>query len=78
MTTITTKFGVGGANLAPNGSQGEPTLQETLRDIVDDLTELRAQLIATHVKLDADAGDTGGDNNYASTLVPDARTSIKG
>jgi hypothetical protein len=76
MTTITTEYGTGGGNIQPGGSSGEPDLATTLREIVDDLTELRAQLIATHVKLDADAGVTDAD--YASTLVPDALKTIKG
>lgn len=42
--------------------------------LVDDITELRTQLIALLVKLDADAGVT--DVNYASTLTPAALTTF--
>ena len=41
MTSIKTRFGVGGANLAPGG-HGRPTLATTLRDIADDLNNQAA------------------------------------
>lgn len=41
MTTIKTDFGTGGANLAPGGAAGLPTLAETLRDVADDLAALK-------------------------------------
>jgi hypothetical protein len=37
MAAITIRFGSGGANLAPGGNQGQPTLADALRDIADDL-----------------------------------------
>jgi hypothetical protein len=37
MTAIPTTFGSGGANLAPGGAAGTPTLATTLREIADDL-----------------------------------------
>jgi len=49
MATIKTSFGEGGANLAPNGAQGEPDLATALRDIADDLAMLKTavdQIIA--------------------------------
>lgn len=78
MATITTQFGTGGANLAPSDAQGAPSLATTLRDIADDLTEIRTQFVALLVKIDADSGDTGGDSDYAATLTPDALLTIKG
>lgn len=49
MTAISTNFGEGGANLAPDGA-GEPTLADTLRDVADDLA---AQQPAEAVASDA-------------------------
>lgn len=41
MATITTRFGSGGANLAPGGAAGAPDLATALRDIADDLADLK-------------------------------------
>lgn len=76
MSTITTEFGSGGANVSPRGAHGEPTLSGTLRDIADDLDEIRTQFVALLAKLDADAGVN--DVNYAATLTPAALLTIKG
>lgn len=76
MSTITLKFGSGGANIVPGGSGGTPGLAKTLRDIADDLTAIRTKFVATLVKLDADAGVT--DANYAATQTPAALLTIKG
>jgi hypothetical protein len=76
MTTITTAFGTGGGNLVPGTAGGTPTLATTLRDVADDLTELRTQLIALLAKLDADAGVT--DTDYESSLTPAALLTVKG
>lgn len=76
MTTIKTSFGRGGAGLTPNRSSGIPDVATTLREIADDLTELRTQFIALLAKLDADAGIT--DTDYESTLTPAAQKTIKG
>lgn len=76
MATIKTSFGSGGGNVAPGGSAGTPDLATALRDIADDLTELRTQFVALLAKLDADAGVT--DVDYASTLTPAAQLTIKG
>lgn len=76
MSTIKTNFGAGGANLAPGGVQGTPTLADALRDAADDFTELRTQFVALLAKLDADVGVT--DTNYAATLTPAALKTIKG
>ncbi len=78
MTTIGEKFGTGGANVAPGGSGGDPDLATTLREIADDLTALRTAFVTLTAKIDADAGDTGGDNDYAATCDPAALKTIKG
>lgn len=72
MSAISTSFGTGGSNLTP---EQNPSLATALREICDDLTELRAQLIATLAKLDLDVGVT--DVNYESTLTPAALTTSK-
>lgn len=76
MATITEKFGAGGVGLQPG--HGDPSLATALRDVADDLTELRTQFIALLAKIDADSGDTGGDADYESTLTPAALVTIKG
>lgn len=46
MARITRRFGSGGANLAPGGSNGQPALVDALRDIADDLVALKPARIA--------------------------------
>lgn len=46
-----------------------------LKSLLDDVTELRTQLIALLAKLDLDAGIT--DVDYESTLTPAALTTTK-
>lgn len=41
MVVIKKNFGEGGANLAPSGAQGSPSLAEALRDIADDLAAVK-------------------------------------
>ena len=41
MAEITTSFGSGGANLAPGGAAGTPTLATALREVADDLAALQ-------------------------------------
>jgi len=65
----------GGSGLHPSGN-GTPNVAGSLRDAVDDVTELRTQFIALLAKLDADVGIT--DVNYESTLTPAAQTLTKG
>ena len=60
MAEITTRFGSGGANLAPGGSAGSPDLATALRDIADDLAALQPSAVAT-----PDAGATYGANEQA-------------
>lgn len=72
---IKTNSFAGGAGLHPSGN-GEPHLAGSLRDAVDDVTELRTQFIALLAKLDGDVGIT--DVDYESTLTPAAQTLTKG
>ncbi|MCP4573224.1 MAG: hypothetical protein GY838_12795 [bacterium] len=52
MTAIPTTFGSGGANLAPGGAAGTPTLADTLREIADDVAnQLAASSGALNVAL---------------------------
>lgn len=76
MSTITTAFGSGGANLAPSDAQGAPSLASALRDIADDLTAIRTAFVGLTAKLDLDGGVT--DVDYAATLDPAALVTIKG
>jgi hypothetical protein len=85
MATIKTDFGSGGANLTPNDSAGSPSLATTVRDIADDLVELRTKLIALLTKLDLDfTGENAAvlaselDVNYVATCSPAALKTIKG
>jgi hypothetical protein len=74
MAAITTTFGEGGRNLVPP-TAGTPSLATALRDVADDLAEIRTQFIALLTKLDSDAGVT--DTDYASTLTPAALKTTK-
>jgi hypothetical protein len=62
MSTIKTDFGTGGANLTPQGSSGEPSLAEALRDIAEDL---RAAAIAATLSTPATRKSANGPFNLA-------------
>lgn len=72
---ISISFGSGGSGLTPSGSAGDDNLATALRDGIDDVTELRTQLVALLAKLDADVGVT--DTNYAALLTPAALKNTK-
>ncbi len=55
MAAISPRFGSGGANVAPGGSAGQPSLAEVLRDVADDLAALKPSAVAA-----ADAGAAYG------------------
>jgi hypothetical protein len=55
MAAISNRFGSGGANLAPGGNAGKPSLADALRDIADDLAALKPAPVAA-----ADAGASYG------------------
>ena len=76
MSTITARFGEGGANLNPNKSVGSPSLAQALRDVADDFTAIRDAFVGLTAKLDADVGIN--DTDYASILDPAALLTIKG
>lgn len=80
MATISEKFGTGGANLTPAKSSARdtstnPSLALALRDIADDLAEIRTKFIATLTQLDTEGGLGGG---YVTANSPDALKTIKG
>ena len=77
MTTINTDYGTGGSGIQPGGSAGDPDLATTLREVSDDLAELRTQYIALLAKLDAE-DVTNMDADYESVLTPAALKTIKG
>jgi hypothetical protein len=79
MAAIPLNWGHGGIPLVPYGqsSADQPSIATFGRDVADDLTELRTQLIALLAKIDADATDTGGDSDYESTLTPAALATTK-
>lgn len=47
MTIITTRFGEGGAPMVPEGCDSQPSLQQTLRDIADDLNGVQVAKITS-------------------------------
>lgn len=55
MAAISKRFGSGGANLAPGGAAGKPSLADALRDVADDLAALKPATVAA-----ADAGASYG------------------
>lgn len=83
MATIKTDFNAGGKNAEPG--HGEPSIATAVRDVADDLAELRTQFIALLAKLDTDftaqnlaVAASQLDENYESTLTPAALATIKG
>jgi hypothetical protein len=77
MSQIDANFGSGGANLTEKG-HGSPALATALRDVATDLANLRAAFVALTAKIDADATDTGGDDDYADTVDPPALLTTQG
>jgi len=69
MAKISKRFGSGGANLAPGGSAGQPTLADTLRDVADDLAALKSTPVVA-----ADATATYGAGEQA--LLNELKTKI--
>ena len=60
MAGISQRFGSGGANLAPGGSAGSPSLADALREIADDLSALKLSPVSS-----PDAGASYGANEQA-------------
>lgn len=69
MAGISKQFGSGGANLAPGGNAGKPSLAEALRDIADDLAALKPGTVAS-----ANAGATYGAAEQA--LLNELKTKV--
>lgn len=79
MAKIDQNFGEGGANLSTKKFGDDSTLAEVLRDMADDLTALRAAVVALTAKLDVDfaaqnlaVGSSQLDEDYAATVDPSA------
>lgn len=75
MPAIKESYFEGGAGHTPRGSDHHPALAASLRAGIDDITELRTQLIALLTKLDTEAGLGGG---YVAACSPAAQTLTKG
>lgn len=69
MPGISPRFGSGGANLAPGGSSGSPSLADALRGIADDLAALKPTAVAA-----ADASATYGAGEQA--LLNELKTKV--
>jgi hypothetical protein len=69
MAAISERFGSGGANVAPGGSSGKPSLAEALRDIADDLAGLKPGTVTA-----ADAEATYGTGEQA--LLNELKTKV--
>lgn len=77
MTAIPENFGEGGANLAPQGAAGEPTLALTLRDIADDLDGLQVATITSPNPVVAVGGTpTKAEFDPVVTLVLEMKTKL--
>jgi hypothetical protein len=75
MATITEEYFTGGTGHAPTGTDSMPPLATVLRDMIDDFTELRDNMVGLMVALDAEGGLGGG---YVAGYTPAALKSIKG
>lgn len=77
MAAISKRFGSGGANLAPGGSAGSPTLADALRDIADDLAAVQVDAIAApEAVAAAGASPTKAEFDAVVTLVNEIRTKV--
>jgi hypothetical protein len=59
-----------------HGSCADDVMIEEFNKLVDDITALRTAFTTLTAKIDADSGDTGGDNDYADG-DPAALTVVK-
>jgi hypothetical protein len=75
MPAISELFGSGGANMAPGGAAGEPTLADALRAAADDFANVKSVFNLLLAKLDADTGT--GDSDYVDTLEIGGTVSTK-
>lgn len=77
MTAIPENFGEGGANLAPQGAAGEPTLAVTLRDVADDLDALQIPTVTSPSPLAAaGANPTKAEYDATVTLLVEIKTKL--
>lgn len=77
MTAIPENFGEGGANLAPQGAAGEPTLAVTLREIADDLDGLQIPAITSPDPLPAaGANPTKAEYDASVAVLVEIKTKL--
>lgn len=77
MAAISKRFGSGGANVAPGGNAGSPSLSDALRDIADDLAAVQVDAITAPVAtVAAGASPTKAEFDAVVTLVNEIRTKI--
>ena len=69
MTTIPKGYGWGGSGLVPGGAGGSPAIDDTLRDVADDLAALKGG-----ATLPALTSPPGSDAATVQTLVNEIRT----
>lgn len=68
-------YGSGGGQLTPAGGAGDPSLAQSLRDGIDDITDLRTKLLAVCTALDAEGALGGG---YVAAGTPATQKLTKG
>jgi len=76
MAAIPSDFGSGGKGLFGGLSATEPSLANALRDVADDLANIRTAFVGLTAKLDGE-DVTNLDTDYASTLDPVALLTTK-
>ena len=78
MATVYINSFTGGSGLTTKGGKSAAFLATVIRELITDVTNIRTAFVTLTAKIDADSGDTGGDNNYATTCDPAAMSSING
>jgi hypothetical protein len=74
---ISKRFGSGGANVAPGGGAGTPTLADALREIADDLSALKLAAVAAPAAAPAaGAAPTQAEFDAVVTLVNELRDKV--
>jgi hypothetical protein len=77
VAAISKRFGSGGANLAPGGAAGTPTLADALQEIADDLSALKlAPVAAAAAAPAAGATPTQAEFDAVVTLVNELRDKV--
>lgn len=76
MTIITTRFGEGGAPMVPEGCDSQPSLQQTLRDIADDLAGVKPATIVAPALLAFTDPPSAAEMALLRTLVNEMRAAM--